>query len=96
MPGRSVAQGMPTPRSTTATFKTCSTTYCSAPGGVTGRNALRTQLQGQGGLTPNQIAAKVKGHTTANEDAMQAEMDNHLNAVAELWAKTRASSLATP
>ncbi|WP_329311750.1 hypothetical protein [Streptomyces sp. NBC_01262] len=63
---------------------------------MTGRNALRTQLQGQGGLTPNQIAAKVKGHTTANEDAMQAEMDNHLNAVAELWAKTRASSLATP
>lgn len=87
---------MPTPRSTTATFKTCSTTYRSAPGGVTGRNALRTQLQGQGGLTPNRIAARVKDHTTANEDVMQAEMDNHLNAVAELWAKTRTSSLATP
>jgi hypothetical protein len=75
------------------------TTYRTDPAGQPARDALRAQLvagkaAGTNNMTSGQIDAAVKATRTANEVAMDAEMDNHLRAVGELWAKTRIASLA--
>ncbi|MBQ1001545.1 hypothetical protein KBY32_33850 [Streptomyces sp. RK62] len=67
-----------------------STTYRTDPAGVAARDAARAKLksqQEQSGLSDQQISTRVKKIRTANERAMQREMDLHLAAIGSVWAK---------